>query len=57
LPPPALAWVPVRDPDVPEPLLILDGDFLEQALHLAAPQLQAWARGIRRSSSACPCRP
>ena len=56
LPPPAPAWVPVRDPDVPEPLPILDGDFLEQALHLAAPQLQACACCYPPPSSACLCR-
>ena len=41
LPPPAPAWVAVRDPDVPQPLAVLDGDFLQQALRLADAQLQA----------------
>ena len=38
--PPAPATVPVRDLDALEPLPMLDGDFLAQALLLTPPQLE-----------------
>ncbi len=45
--PPASAWVRVRDRDDVAVLPMLDGDFLEQALHLSPAQLEVSSGGLR----------